>query len=267
MDFLDVLFPADKINTQAFETNCKASKMKAEALAEVEKTNATFQAAVVKLRDRKLGIINTSFADFIDVYDKISRIEFKQSDGISELMTLNLPPEIYENHRGVSCAPAFQLTSGQEVKAFLKGALFGGFFGGMREWDKQEAQQALATAQANKKAANVVVSQCDLEVTALRELTEKLNRMSALLTKLNMLFRTAIAKSNEVISETGYNRNCYSDDKLEMFRCTISLAQTIKTIIDQPILNKKDEVSAEAMNVLVSGEKVYEQMQNAISKI
>ena len=267
MDLYYALFPGEKYKEQAFETNCKASRKKAEALAQVEKNQSLFQAAVVKLRDRKLGIINTSFADFVGVYEKIAKINFNQSDGISELMTLTFPPELYEIHRGVSAAPAIPLTDGQEAMAFLKGAIFGGFFGGMREWDKQEAKQALATAQANKKAANVVAAQCDLEVTALQGLTEKLNRISALLTKLNMLFRTAIKRSSETIDETGYDRSRYTPDKLELFRCTISLAQTIKAIIDQPILNEQDEVSAEAMNALTSGEQVYEQMQNALNSI
>lgn len=275
MGIYEVLFPGDKLKSDAYDLNCKASKKQSEALANVEKTQNLLQQAVIKLRDRKIGILNTSFNDFIVLYGQISKINFTESDGIAELEDFNLP-QIADTSGGcVATAPSIPLTNGQEALSFLKGGIvgmvFGGvggmFFMGMRSMDKAEGQRDVAVARANMKGARAVASECDLEASALNAIINQVNRTATLLTKLNILFRKGISQSGQEISANGFDRKKYSESQKKTLRCTISLAQTIKTILDRPIIDADNKVTEESINAIVSGEEVLVQMQEAFSAV
>ena len=198
MFILDMI-RADKYNSRADSINIKAfNKLAKTQELQREKQIKTSQS-IIKLANRKKGIISTSINDFINLYERIMKVNFTETDGIREVYKLNNSVEVIDEMKLMISTAAQVLTEKDAVNTFLVGFFkFGGLVGGVSNIISKEAELNECAARMRKKQISVIESQIETINTSLEVIYERAERISVILAKINILFR----KSIEVTSIT-----------------------------------------------------------------
>ena len=76
------MIKADRNNERADLINIKSFNKEEESNQLIRELEEKMSLSLDKLANRKRGILITSMKDFIEIYEKIKKIEFQESDGI-----------------------------------------------------------------------------------------------------------------------------------------------------------------------------------------
>lgn len=214
--------------------------------------------AIVKLANRKRGIIATSLLKFLDVYEQIMKINFETSTGINELNNLTLLPEEIVRVKAVS-ARVYEPLKDSEVIAFmLKGALVFGIGNMMLE----DSKRMMSMANSQMKMANVAYNEAEAIGVSLEAVADRCNKIANLLSRLNVLFLKSINHTLYIIEKNGYERSKYNVDERKALMICINIASTVKKIIDEPIIDKNGELAAETVKVLEIGNRFIREIES-----
>lgn len=197
---------ADKNNAKADEMNIKAFNKIASSEKNLQEQKNKTRASMEKLANRKRGILKTSFSKFIDVYEKIIKINFTEGDGIKELASLSLSStDIGYIKEMISFSTQEEMSTGQIISAFI---VKGGFSGIIRH----ESEMNLSSAKMRMSQAKVIESQSETSIVALDGILQRADRFSDLLAKLNVLFIKSISITIKLIDEKGFDRRTYNQN-------------------------------------------------------
>jgi len=242
---------ADKINVKAFEKMATAEEQKNEQ-------DKLTRKSLEKLANRKKGILITSMSDFIKTYEKIMKIDFKESDGIKELNWTSMFPELIHELRSITSTAGMTMTDRQAIATFV--------IGGVTGYIKKESELNLTAASIRKKQANVIESQFETICVALDAIKQRADRISELLAKLNLLFRKSIETTEKIIESRGNNRANYIREDKEYIMTCINFATTIKKIIDTKLIDDSGEITQQSIEAIKIGEEYLSKINSEISK-
>ena len=257
---------ADKLSKEAEKTTVKALNKRSDAEHELWKQKRLTDESLKKLVNRKKGIISISIKEFIDLYEKILAIEFNESDGIKQLEgSKNLSASVREMSTMVELSRQ-TLTEKQNAAAFIMGYMFGGVIGGVTNTIKKEAEVNLASAKMLNKEARLVASQAETGIVVLEAIYNAAERISKLLTQLNILFRKSIETTSFIIEKNGVNRTNYSREEKDYIMVCLNLADVIKKVIDAPLLDREGAIAQKAAESIQLGEDCIERIKSIINE-
>lgn len=253
---------ADGLNTQATKKNVKSFTRESEARFAREQSQEIMEKAVIKLINRKKAVLCTSMDSFLTLYERIVKINFTEGDGIKELEDFS-PALIEETHLQVAVAGKISDKS-VITKNFVIGFLSGGMIGAAAGFLVDDAQYKLDTARILAKQAEVVAIHEDTINLSCQAITERVKRMTDVLTKLNFFFDKSISNTNEIIDENGMDKNNYSREERKGLAICVNLAGTVKNVLDAPIVDEYGEITKKSMEVILNGEKNIEEIGNVL---
>lgn len=147
---------ASDIDEQTFNTLKKAHDKHADAIALFERHKEAADTSLLKLVNRKKGILSTRMNRFITVYEQIRRIDFQPGDGILELYSNTLSVKQAEELE-VMAVTSMQPLSEKELMAKF---LFGGIIGtGVGNMILADSKRNAEIANSQKRIANTLYSQ------------------------------------------------------------------------------------------------------------
>lgn len=259
INFINNMIQSDKANARADEINIKAFNKIVSSEKKLQDQKNKTRMAIEKLANRKKGILKTSFSRFINIYEKIIKINFTEGDGIKELDTLGLNSLDIGYVKEMISFSTKELSTGQTIAAFL---VKGGFSGIIR----QEAEMNLSSAKVRINQARVIESQTETSIVVLNGILERADRFSDLLSKLNVLFVKSIATTTKLINEKGFDRRNYNQDDRDKIATCINVASTLKKIIDSPLLNEEGKLESKSKEVIEIGNDYINKINNKINR-
>lgn len=182
------------------------------------------------------------------MYEKIINIEFLQEYKTiqEEDFILSSNTKLIQNIPIIPLAP---MTDFELVKTFIgKG---GGIGLGHAMIEDSKRNLSIANKQMQIAKANYIKAK-NLSATV-DTIIEYNENISTLLAKLNLLFMKSISFTDEIINKNGLNRDNYSLDEKKALMSCINLADTIKKIIDTPLINNENYLSKEIFLAVTKG--------------
>lgn len=249
------------------------------------------QKSIERLANRKYGVLQTSIKDFIKSYERLVNIEFQEADGIKELADVKRARKNLEGLKLISTrvASMVKMNSNEGIE-FLAGMLTEGagllctgsliavtvgstittgaiavalnpmflpasFVMATTGSISKDAERNIKAAQMQRKYVNIVVAQAESNVEVLKAIYERSDRLTKLLTNLNMLFVKAIKVTDDIIDKNGNNRLNYTYEEKEMIRNCLNFADAVKSILDTPLFESDGTIAKVSKQVLEKGEQ------------
>lgn len=250
------MIKADKNNAQAAKINTKAFTRIATADAKITSLEQLTEKSILRLANRKKGILQTSIKSFLEVYDKIIKINFQPGDGIKELENLSLSPSQVGELKKLSQGASLSLTDAQILTSFL--------ISGIPGLIVKESEYNVSLAQIRNKQSLIIESQAETICTYLESIASHANMISDLLTKLNVLFIKVLNTTQSIIEINGFNRSNYSTQDKESLMTCINFASALKNILDAKLLDGQSEISKEAIECIENSNKFLQQINQLI---
>lgn len=264
MFILDMI-RADKYNAQADKTNIKALNKLGDAQREQQKEAEKTRLSLEKLANRKKGIMQTSISNFIQLYEKIMLIDFKESDEINKIRANSFSPAVIDEMNSMVTVSGFTLNSSQTISTFLIGFLKSGkLVGGVSNVIAKEAELYADTARMRKQVIDVEVSQVETIRVVLDGIFQRAERMSMLLAKLNIFFRKSIEVTSEIIERNGKNSANYKHEDREYIKNCLNFADAIKKVLATPLMDENGAITEQSMKAIETGEKYLSQIQEIV---
>lgn len=243
---------ARKKLTRAYEKQFEAEEI-------IKRKEEETDNSMIKLANRKRAILSTSINDFIEVYSKIKKINFVETDGIKELdKKLQLPENVGHMNQMISVNKAAVKWSDEDVvKAFLISGVIGAAFA-------KDSKKNLKIANAQMKVANVAYSQAQTIKVTLDGIIQMCDNFSELLSNMNFLFVKSIRNSNRIIEGKGYDKSLYSEEDRKVLMTCMNIAVVVKELIDVPILDEEGEIAQKAVESLQTGNKYFQEIREIL---
>lgn len=258
--FINNMIQADKNNARADELNVKAFNKIASAEKELEEQKRKTRISIEKLANRKRGILSTSFVQFLDVYEKMMKINFIEGDGIKELSSLSLSKVTIGQVKEMVSVASKEPSTGQLVTAMI---VKGGVSGVIR----QESEMNVSEARIRNSQARVIESQAQTNCIILDGIYERAERISSLLSKLNVMFVKSLMTTRFLIESKGNDRRNYNQNDRDQLATCINIATTLKKIIDSPLLNENGELEEQSRVAIEIGNKYLKDINDTIKRI
>ena len=243
----------DSNNERAMKKNARAFNKMADAQTELLETQNAVQESLLRLANRKKGIINTSIKKFLDIYTLLQEVRFVQKKDIYELITAPVMNETVKVLNQSISVAGMKGSSSEIVHCLLCLSITKSIV--------YDSERALSVARMRERQADVIASQAETNVIALKAIGDKADRIADLLTKLNQLFYRSINVIDKIITEKKNNMDLYNDHDYECIMTCLNMADAIKKIIDAPIFNDCGEITEQARRALDIGEKYVENLK------
>ena len=196
-----------ELDEKAVKRLRKAYSLQHMSKVKIENALENHDIALAKLLTRKVAITQYSLKPFLDVFNKIIRIELMIDHNIV------IKP----------------FTGKEALVSLLKGGLPGLMI--------DDSKRNMAIAGKHLRIAESYANNAENICTMTEHIIQEANKVSDLLGALNIILLRAIKNSNDLIHVRGFNKNNYSEEDREILRNTINIAKAIKDIIDSPVLD------------------------------
>ncbi|MGM0410279.1 MAG: hypothetical protein ACQEQF_05890 [Bacillota bacterium] len=118
-----------------------------------------------------------------------------------------------------------------------------------------KAKQKLNDANNNLDKAKTFLQQSKIACKALSGIEKRTKQIKNVLQKLDNHFSKGINKMEYIIEEQGVNWNNYTEYAKQVIYINAQLAQTIKIIVDTPLLDEDGEITKKSKEALLTGKK------------
>ena len=249
---------SDKIEAKALAKSEKAYAIKTESDMKLKASNENLNNATLKLVNRKKAILVTTMKRFVDLYERIMKIQFTESEGIYEL--LNVSNSTVSNL-------SVQINAVQDLgsdsfftKNVVVGLFTGGILGALSSSMIDDAENKYNQAKLQLSNAYVAKEHNDTIILAHNAFIKRIDSMTSILTILNQKFFKYINDSEKIIDKNGYDRCLYSSEDRRLLATSINVAGAIKSIIDAPIIDENGELTKESFAVIEAGQKCIDNL-------
>jgi len=258
-----------KIDEKAQRKYAKAYERQSEAVELVEEKQQLADNTLMKVANRKRAILSTTMKDFLELYERIIKINFIAGDGIAELSNNILAPVNITQIQYMTVTAISPMSEKELINTFLveglKGWMIAGPIGATANalggTFVKDSERNLSKANSQVKISNVIYSQAETMALALDAITERSKKLADLLAKMNLLFVRSIKTSTEVIDKNGFERLNYEVNDRKVLMTCINLADAIKKILDTPLLDKNGEITQESLTALQIGSEYLYKLQ------
>ena len=255
------LWKADEYEQEALAANYEAFSTVEVAARKSQEQYAKMEQQLLKLANRKKGIMYGSLAKFKNIYEKIIKINFKECmlvDGHKELM---LTQEAVQEINQMISVSGISMSDKEILCTFIFSPKYFGF-GGLV---KKDAKINLDLAYARTDEADVIESQYKTIQITLEGISNKIDSFLKILTQLNVLFLKSIQYSSEIINKNGYNRENYTDEDKKGLMTCINMAKAIKDILETELFDNDGKISRQIDETLNLGNDYIEKMKQIAS--
>lgn len=258
---------SDELNESAQKKRIRAMRTLADAENDRAYEEERMEKSVLRLATRKKGVLTTSISRFIDVYGKIKKIRFLESDGIRELVAFS-PRCCNEMKDQIIIIQQKEITpSSALTKNVVVSSLFFGLAGAITASIVDDAKNRLDAASDKLKQARVYAEQQRICGLSYHSIAERADHMTDILTKLNMLFVKSLNNTEPLVEAKGDDRSYYKQDDIAQIGTCLNLAMAVKDILDAPILDRDGELAKETLAVIERGNQCVIEMQESIFAI
>lgn len=258
---------SDELNESAQKKRIRAMRTLADAENDRAYEEERMEKSVFRLATRKKGVLTTSISRFIDVYGKIKKIRFLESDGIRELDAFS-PRCCNEMKDQIIIIQQKEITpSSALTKNVVVSSLFFGLAGAITASIVDDAKSRLDVASDKLKQARVYAEQQRICGLSYHSIAERADHMTDILTKLNMLFVKSLNNTEPLVEAKGDDRSYYKQDDIAQIGTCLNLAMAVKDILDAPILDRDGELAKETLAVIERGNQCVIEMQESIFAI
>lgn len=258
---------SDELNEAARKKRIRAMRTLADAESDRAYEEEKMEKSVLRLATRKKGVLTTSISRFIEVYGKIKKIRFLESDGIRELDTFS-PSCCNEMKDQIIIIQQKEITpSSALTKNVVVSSLFFGLTGAITASIVDDAKYGLDMASDKLKQARVYAEQQRIYGLSYHGIAERADHMTDILTKLNILFVKSLNNTEPLVEEKGCDRAHYEQEDIAQLGVCLNLATAVKDILDAPILDRDGELAKETLAVIERGNQCVIDMQESISAI
>lgn len=255
---------SDQLNEQAKRKTEKSYAKIADAQIAQKEEEEVMQNAVLRLTNRKRAILATSMKDFLQVYEKLIKINFIESDGIKELE--NFTPAIVQDlHTQISAVQGMPQMP-VVTKNVVVGCLMGGFLGAVSSSIVDDSKKKLDLARMQSRQADVIAQQAQGIALAYQAVTERAASMTDVLTKLNMLLIKGIRYTDALMEKKGVEKRNYSLEDRKALAACVNVAGAVKSILDVPIIDTKGEITQKSLETIQLGEHYLQEISFAIAE-
>lgn len=252
------MWQSDKYEKQARSINYEAFSIVESAARKSREEYAKTTQTLLKLANRKKGIMNGSLPKFLEVYRKIIKINFKEVDSLDGDRALVLQENSIRSIDQMISVSGVSMSDKEIIGTFLFSWQYGGLSGAI----KKDAKINLDLAYTRSDEAEVIASQYETAQIALKGIGDKAESFLKLLAQMNRLFLMSIQHTDKIIDGNGFDRQNYSaDDKKALMNC-INLAKAIKDILEAPLFEADGKVSQQANRALVVGDEYIRKLQS-----
>lgn len=243
---------AERLNAKAFNRMGEAKKS---LMLQGEKT----QKALTKLANRKKGIMASGMKRFVELYEKLIKIELTEHDDGLDSLLKSLDADDLPSMKQMVAVSGRAMTDKELVVTMLCSFKYGGILGSILKDSEIDVQ----IASLRKKQANAIASQSENEEIVLKGIYDQAEAFSELLAKLNFLFLRSIKTSDEIIAQKGNDSSCYTKTDHQYLMTCVNMAKSIKTAIDAPLFDENGEVSGAVKKAMSIGQDCLEKIAEA----
>ncbi|MGE4284709.1 MAG: hypothetical protein AB7G87_13525 [Clostridia bacterium] len=253
--FVENMITYDRNTAKAEEINVKALNRMGNAQREQLNKEEKAKTSLIKLANRKKGILMTSMKQFLELYERIITINFVEGDGIKELWLSNFTPAIIEEVKTMTSVAGNTLSTGQAIATML-------VRGGISGVIAKESEIGINIAHMRNKQARVIESQAETMCVALDAMSQRSERLAEVLTRLNMLLLKSISNTSEIIEKNGKDRKRYSQDEKDCLQTCMNVASAVKKVLDTPLLDRDGEITVQSLEAIQIGEDYINRISN-----
>ena len=251
------IWSADAYEREARSVNYEAYSLIESANRKLKSQSEKMESTLMKLANRKRGIINSSLSKFVDVYEKIKRIEFEDIDLSGDARALTIQSDNINAISKMIYVSGTQMTDKEIIGTFLFSWNYWLVGGAV----KKDAKINLDLAYTRSDEAEVIAHNIDTARIAIEAIIAKAERFLKLLAQMNMLFLKSLQYTSELIERNGYNKRNYSvDDKKALMNC-MNFAKAVKDILTVPLFDSDGKVSQQVNQALETGNEYISQLQ------
>lgn len=242
---------AQKLDAKGLKKLSKAYEKQAEASLLIQRKKKDADEALLKVMNRKRGIMASSMKQFVLLYQTIIRLELQEGKA---LILSNLSNEDIGEIQHMTIKALEPISNAEIAIAFFKGGIGGLIL--------KDSERDYAQANRQLRSAEVVFSQAENIGKSIDILIRQCNAIADVLAKLNVLFMKSIQSSQDIIEERGQNRDAYTREDRNILMTCMNLAKGIKGIIDAPVVQKGGTIANEMNEAIKIGEKFLEQTKS-----
>ncbi len=261
MFIIDDLIKADKYTKWALENNYDAFTTVESAARKTREEYEKANKSILKLANRKKGIINESFSKFLDIYKKIIKINFKEVGDVYDGKALILKEENIREIKLMISVTGVSMSDKEVIATFLFSWEYGGIFGAI----KKDAKINFDLASARVDEADVIAKQNETAQITIKGIRDKAEAFSKLLAQINLLFLKSIKYSEEIIGKNGVDKKYYSDDDRKVLMNCINFAKATKDIVEAPLFDSEGRISQQVNKAMSVGNEYVEKMHRCLS--
>lgn len=244
-----------KMDEQALKKYAKAFERSEEAELLVRKKAEFTDKRLVNVAKKKRAIVQSTVPKFVHVYSQIQRVELENKTSVNEIA-------VRDNIRKLAVLDALSVSVKKEFTD--KELVCGWLVKGVGKLMEMDSERYLSAANSQMRAANVVYSQSESIGAVYDAIVARADRISNLLMAMNALFTRSINEASLTIEKNGLDVRNYSDyDKGVLMTC-VNFAVAISDIINVPVVDEKGQICDSANEMIMSGEKYLEKMNEAI---
>lgn len=253
-----LVYSADKANqldAQAMKKYAKAFQRSEEAQQLIKEKAEYANQRLVNVVKKKKSIIEISVPKFVNVYEKIQKIDLEMNTLVNEIALKNSIDKLAAVSTNV-------IAHKQEFsdKEYVCGMLTKGL-GSMMIKD---SERFVSAANKQMRAANVTYSQAESVCEVYDAIVQRADRIAKVLAGLNLLFIRSIEETDAVIKKRGYSIRNYSEYEKGTLMTCVNIACAISDIINIPVIDKNGEIVATAVEMLETGEQFLSKMNQML---
>ena len=308
----------------ASQINKSANQIVSESTEMINMQRASCSEALKSLGEEKVFLLNENMTQFLDTFTKLKNVDFRETEGLSELGKLHIDAQDFVELRNL-CNFAIPLaggsvagTAGGALAAFgaygaaqalacastgtaiasLSGAaatnatlaFFGGGSLAAGGWGMAGGAMVLGGLVAGPallvmglvagKAADKNLDQAKINRLEAVQLAEQLDTASKqceairrrtymfynLLARLDSYFLPCIYRMEDIVKTEGYDYSCYSSESKKAIASCVSIAVSIKSVLDTQLLTDDGLLTDESAGVVVNTEEFVNKLVLARAK-
>lgn len=243
-----------KLDEKAMQKYGRAFEKAQNARMKVDEKSALADKRAKNVVNKKRAIINHSLPQFIEVYDKIQKIQIESKEK-SKIIEFSA----FDNLNYITSIPIAKLENFTD-KQLICGIALRGITGMM----VKESEQKLSAANNTMNYARVYEAQADSFIVVYDAIIERANRIADLLLKMNILFLQSIEETNRVINKNGMDVLNYSENDKSVLATCVNIADSVFNLVDIPVVNEHGELVKEAVELIEKGQMFLDEMSDIL---
>lgn len=217
------------------------------------------EESLKKLDNRKQELFKGPLSRFVNNFSKIKKVDFTVPQGLYEL------EKYTESHEDDYYLYYPSLTRNTTIweSSFVKNVVTGGVAAAsglvglgltatiLRPYIKKKSRIALDEANANYAEAELAAEQYEAASELCSYIEARSEMFISVLDKLNELFVPLVSVMSVTIRKKGTDYSCYSLQERKNLASAVSLASSIKSVLDVAILNSDGELTQESKQLCI----------------